>query len=64
MDKFRKWQKFTDRPWITNAEYYIFNDDVDEFVKTLNLRIVNENPKIVERYEGYHLDVDYVIEQL
>ena len=67
MDKFRKWQKFTDRPWITNAEYYIFNDDVDEFVKTLNLRIVDENPKIVERYEGYegyHLDVDYVIEQL
>lgn len=29
MDKFRKWQKFTDRPWITNAEYYIFNDDVE-----------------------------------
>lgn len=57
-------KKFTDRPWITNAEYYIFNDDVDEFVKTLNLRIVDENPKIVERYEGYHLDVDYVIEQL
>lgn len=63
-EEFDKWMKFGDRPLNINKEYYVFNDDIDEFIKTLDLRIIEERPRLVDTGDRYIINVDYTIEQL
>ena len=61
-EKFRKFCLFANYDIGIDGGYFYFDKVVDEFIKTLNIRILEEHPVLVKRGDCYRIDVDYLIE--